>query len=78
MCQHFLHLQRQGKRPKVHVKQKGFKNFFSTNNTRRFKKKTFQWDNCGATFNIPKRHIKSIIIPMSAFLPLNLCSGSEN
>ena len=29
MCQHFLHLQRQGKRPKVHAKQKGFKNFFT-------------------------------------------------
>ena len=29
VCQHFLHLQRQGKRPKVHAKQKGFKNFFS-------------------------------------------------
>ena len=29
VCQHFLHLQRQGKRPKVHGKQKGFKNFFS-------------------------------------------------
>ena len=26
VCQHFL--QRQGKRPKVHAKQKGFKNFF--------------------------------------------------
>ena len=28
MFQHFLHLQRQGKRPKVHAKQKGFKNLF--------------------------------------------------
>ena len=27
--QHFLHLQRQGKRPKVHAKQKGSKNFFN-------------------------------------------------
>ena len=27
--QHFLHLQRQGKRPKVHAKEKGFKDFFS-------------------------------------------------
>ena len=26
--QHFLHLQRQGKIPTVHAKQKGFKNFF--------------------------------------------------
>ena len=28
VCQHFLHLQRQGKRPKVHAKQNGFKYFF--------------------------------------------------
>ena len=30
--QHFLHLQRQGKRPKLYVKQKGSKNFFSQYN----------------------------------------------
>jgi hypothetical protein len=32
VSQHFLHLQRQGKRPKVQAKQKGFKTFFNSLN----------------------------------------------